>query len=167
MSDGREHPGERLSARETPAVIHLPHLPPPTLPSSKKRPKRQRGHVEQFRTDADEHAALVELARKAGLSLGAYYRRELLGDAGPRAKRAPPTEASWLNAAHIAAINRAGSLLNQGIRAVNEIARAAPTTSERDRLSDELESVRGLLESAVPALKSAFAAALAGDVRES
>ncbi len=131
--------------------------------TAKKRPKRQRGHVEQFRTDDAEHAELVAKARGVGLSLGAYYRRELIGAPGARSKRAPPTETSRLRATHITAINRAGNLVNQGIHALNEIRRTAPEAVERDRLAYELEATRKLLEKAIPALNEALAAVLGDD----
>jgi hypothetical protein len=124
------------------------------------------GHVEQFRTDADEHAALVGLAREAGLSLGAYYRHEMIGRAGPRAKRAPPTEASRSRVQHITAINRAGNLVNQGIHALHEIALSAPEASDRDRLADEIAETRELLQSALPLLREALAAVVTPDDRE-
>jgi Mobilization protein NikA len=155
---------EPALARDAPAIIHLPHLPPPI--AEKKRPKRQRGHVEQFRTDAGEHAALAALAEAAGLSLGAYFRRELIGSAGVRARRAPPTEASRLRARHITAINRAGNLINQGIRALHDAARRAPEADSRDRLAEEITATRELLEGALPALREALAAAVAGDDHE-
>jgi hypothetical protein len=154
-------------ASDTPSIIYLPHLPPPeSAPGEKKRPKRQRGHVEQFRTDDDEHAALLAKAQDAGLSLGAYYRRELIGTAGLRAKRAPPTETSRQRAQHITAINRAGNLINQGIHALHVIELQAPEADSRDRLTDEIAAMRELLQSAIPALKVALAAAVADDVRE-
>jgi hypothetical protein len=143
-----------------PDVIELPYVPPPTAAVPTKRPKRHRGHVEQFRTDGDEHAELAGLARDAGLSLGAYYRRELIGTPGPRSKRAQPTAASQQRAQHITAINRAGNLVNQGIYALNRID---PEEGSRDRLADEVAAARELLQSAIPALTEALAAAASGD----
>jgi hypothetical protein len=157
MSEGLAHP-EPAPARDAPAVIHLPHVPLPD--TEKKRPKRQRGHVEQFRTDDEEHAALMILAHEAGLSLGAYYRRELIGIAGARSKRALPTETSRLRAQHLTAINRIGNLVNQGIYALNRID---PETAGRDRLADEVAAARELLQAAMPALREALAAVLSGD----
>jgi hypothetical protein len=144
-------------------IVYLPPLP---AAAEKKRPKRQRAHVEQFRTDDDEHAVLAGKAHDAGLSLGAYYRRALIGDAGERARRAPPTENSRLRAQHITAINRVGNLINQGIRALHDTARRAPEAGERDRLADEIAATRELLESALPELREALAVVIAGDDRE-
>jgi hypothetical protein len=148
---------------DEPPAMPLPQLSPP---AAKKRPRRQRGNVEQFRTDDAEHAALVEKARAAGLSLGAYYRSVLIGDAGARAKRAPPTEASRARALNITSINRVGNLLNQGIRALNDTGRRAPEAGDRDRLADEIAATRELLQSTLPALKEALALVLSGDDRE-
>jgi hypothetical protein len=95
---------ETPPAAPAPAVIHLP--PPPADLAPARKPKRQRRHVEQFRTDDAEHAELVARARDAGLSIGAYARAVLLGDAGPRARRRAPAARELLarnNAALIVA----------------------------------------------------------------
>jgi hypothetical protein len=155
-------------ARSAPSVIHLPYLPPPDdLPGKKKRPKRQRGHVDHFRTDDTEHAELAARAREAGLSVDAYCRLKTLGDPGLRSKRAQPTAASRQRAEQITAINRVGNLINQGIHALNETAMRAPEAGSRDRLADEIAAMRELLQSAIPALNAALAAAVWDDVRES
>jgi hypothetical protein len=150
--------GEPAPARDAPAVIHLPHVPPPD--AAKKRPKRQRGHVDHFRTDDAEHAELAARAREAGLSVDAFCRLKTLGDAGPRSKRALPTETSRLRAHHITAINRVGNLVNQGVYALNRID---PEIAARDRLADEVAAARALLQAAMPALREALAAVLSGD----
>src|SRR5580704_11821106 len=117
-----EHSAEPAPARDAPAVIHLPHVPPPAAaPAEKKRPKRNRGHVDHFRTNDEEHAELAARAQAAGLSVDAFCRLKTLGDAGPRSKRALPTETSRLRAQHVTAINRVGNLVNQGIYALNRI----------------------------------------------
>jgi hypothetical protein len=154
---------EPSPASQAPAVIHLPYVPPP---AEKKRPKRQRAHVEQFRTDDEEHAVLEARAREVGLSLGAYCRRVLIGEAGPRARRAPPTAASRARALNITAINRVGNLINQGMRALHDTARRAPEMAERDRLAEEIAATRDLLETAIPALREALAIVLSDDDRE-
>jgi hypothetical protein len=156
-------PAEPALARDAPAVIHLPYVP---APAARKRPKRQRGHVDHFRTSDEEHAELLARAREAGLSVDAYCRLKTLGDAGPRSRRGAPSEASRQRAQHITAINRAGNLVNQGIRALNDTARQAPEAGNRDRLADEIEKTRALLQSAIPALREALAGAVAGDDRE-
>jgi hypothetical protein len=160
MTDALNHHPETAPASDAPPVIQLPHMP---LPTEKKRPKRQRGHVDHFRTDAAEHAELAARAAAAGLSVDAFCRLMTLGDPGPRSRRTQPTENSRLRATHITAINRAGNLVNQGIHALNEIKRTAPEAVERDRLAYELEATRKLLEKAMPALNDALAAVLGDD----
>jgi hypothetical protein len=144
---------------EAAAILELPPA------AEKQPPRRKRSHVDHFRTDDDEHAELAARARDAGLSVDAYCRMKTLGDPGPRSRRSPPTEDSRSRAQEITAINRAGNLVNQGIHGINEIALSAPAAVERDRLAYELEAVRKLLQSAVPALIEALNAA-AGDVRQ-
>jgi hypothetical protein len=100
------------AAPAPPAIIHLP--PPADLVPARK-PRRQRRHVEQYRTDDAEHAELVARARDAGLSAGAYSRTVLLGDAGPRARRRAPVDRELL-AHNNAALNRVGNNLNQLVR---------------------------------------------------
>ena len=66
----------------------------------------------------DEHAAISEKARAAGMSIASYIRACALGDAGPRARRSPPINAELLAHA-VAALNKAGSNLNQIARVLN------------------------------------------------
>ena len=114
-----EHIDEAAPASQAPAIIHLPHLPPPADLARKRKPKRQRQHVEQFRTDDAEHAQLVAKSRAAGLSIGAYVRACALGDAGPRARRRATVDRELL-AINNAALNRVGSNLNQIAKALNQ-----------------------------------------------
>jgi hypothetical protein len=114
-----EHIDEAAPASQAPAVINLPHLPPPADLAQKRKPKRQRQHVEQFRTDDAEHVQLVVKARAAGLSVGAYVRACALGDAGPRARRRATVDRELL-AINNAALNRVGNNLNQIAKALNQ-----------------------------------------------
>jgi hypothetical protein len=106
---------EAPPASQAPAIIHLP---PPADLMPVRKPKRQRAHVEQFRTDNAEHAELVARARDAGLSAGAYARACTLGDAGPRARRRATVDREVL-AHNNAALNRVGNNLNQIAKALN------------------------------------------------
>jgi hypothetical protein len=65
-----------------------------------------------------EFARLEAAAAEAGLSRGSFIRAMALGDAGPRARRAPTIEKQVLGAA-IAELNRVGNNVNQIARAVN------------------------------------------------
>jgi len=132
-------------------------------PPKKEPPKRKRRHVDHFRTSDEEHAALIELAQGSGLSVDAFCRLKILGEPGARSKRAAPTPASRLRFEHVTAINRAGNLVNQGIKALHELRQAAPEAAERDRLAYELEQMRKLLETAIPALNEALAAVIGDD----
>ena len=152
------------TAHDLPEIIYLPHLPPPgVVPGEKKRPKRNRGHVDHFRTSDEEHAELASRARAEGLSVDAYCRLKTLGNAGLRSKRAQPTAASKQRAEHITAINRIGNLINQGIHALNRIDH---DDGPRDRLADEVAAAREILAEAMPLLREALAAAVSDDVRE-
>lgn len=74
--------------------------------------KRQRDAIVPVRCSSDEREALRFRAATAGLSVGSYLRLAGLGDAGIRAKRAPTLNAVLLAQA-VAALNKAGSNLNQ------------------------------------------------------
>ena len=129
-----------------------------TAPAApRKPPRRKRWHVDHFRTDDDEHAALAALAQAAGMSVDAFCRWKTLGDPGPRSKRAAPTEQDRVTADHAAAVKRVGVNVNQGIRALNEIALKAPETRSRDRLAEEVAATRELLVAMQRALDEALA----------
>jgi len=119
MADALNHHPEPAAADDAPDVIHLPRVSLP--PGEKKKPKRQRPHVQRTRYSADELAELESRARATGLTTGAYCRACSLGDAGPRAKRRLTVERELL-AGNTAALNHIGSNLNQMARALNEIA---------------------------------------------
>ena len=143
---------------ETPSIIYLPSTPP-TETAAKKQPKRHRSRLKIARYSEDEAAEFDRRAADAGLTDSAFIRVSTIGNQGlPRSRRRPLDEQGRLKLQHVIAINRAGGLVNQGIRGVHEIARSAPAAVERDRLADELEAVRKLLESAIPGLNEALAA---------
>ena len=88
-------------------------------PPARKQPRRQRRHIERFRTDDAERAALHERVRESGLSLGAYLRKCALGQAGPRSRRRRPEIDIVLLARNNAELNRIGNNLNQVARALH------------------------------------------------
>jgi hypothetical protein len=161
MTDAPEPATAETRTGASSAVIQLPDLSQP----EKKQPKRQRPHVRQTRYSDEELAEFEARARAAGLSDGAYTRVSTIGSAGPRARRAPPTKDSQMRAQEITAINRVGNLVNQGIHALNDIRLTAPAATGRDRLADEIEATRKLLQDAMPVLNAALAAVI-GDDRE-
>lgn len=148
---------EPAPAAQAPTVIHLPYAPPPG-PAKKEPPRRKRSHVDHFRTDDDEHAELAARARDAGMSVDAYCRWKTLDDPGPRSKRATLTEQGHLTVANHIAVNRVGANVNQGIKALHEIARNAPEARSRDRLADELMTTRELLRASLAAVDETLAA---------
>lgn len=74
--------------------------------------KRRRGAPVSIRFLDDERAEAQAKAAEAGMSLASYGRAAMLGDPGIRAKRAPTVNAVLLAQA-VAALNKAGSNLNQ------------------------------------------------------
>jgi hypothetical protein len=147
------------SPKKRPTMNHpaVAQLPPET--PAKKQPKRHRSRLKIARFSDDEAAEFERQAAAAGLTDSAFIRVSTIGKQGlPRSRRRPPDEQGQLKLQHVIAINRAGGLVNQGIRALHEIRQTAPAAVERDRLAYELEAVRKLLESAIPALDEALAA---------
>lgn len=126
---------ELPSGRAAPAVIHLP--PPPASEPYRPRSgsnRRQRQHVEQFRTDDAEHAELQRRAWDSGrLSVSAFCRKRTLGDPGVRHARGPAPPDVQLLSRNFSELNRVGNNLNQTTRALNELVLIAPEVGA-DRL---------------------------------
>ena len=144
MTDAAEPAACETRARDAPAVIHLPDLRQRTKKVTSGGEKRRRRHLEQFRTDDDEHAALHEHARASGLSFGAYMRAWKIGDPGPRAQRRAPVDVTALTGG-VVAFNRELSLFNQTVRALNTLALVADERGS-DRLADEVHELRREIE---------------------
>jgi hypothetical protein len=141
---------EAPSAREAPAVIPLPPPPYRHEPGRSGSNRRQRQHVEQFRTDDAEHAELQRRAWADGrLSVSAYCRKRTLGDPGPRHARGPAPADVRLWAQNFTALNRIGNNLNQTARALNELVLIA-REMEADRLAriagDAIERNRAIYD---------------------
>ena len=90
----------------------------PVAPKRSGSEKRRRGAPVSTRFSTDERALLELKARDAGLSVSSYLRATGLGDAGPRAKRAPPINAEMMGHG-IAALNKVGNNLNQLAHGLN------------------------------------------------
>lgn len=92
------------------------------LPPKRKRrsgsQKRQRAKAVLVPLLSEERAAVEERAATAGLSLAAFGRSCMLGDAGPRARKRAPVDRELLARTN-ADLNRVGSNLNQIARALN------------------------------------------------
>jgi len=98
-----------------------PEIPSPAKPRRRPPVRGKAGgrtrHKAVWLTDAE--AGLLEArAAASGLSVASYLRASALGDAGPRARRAPTIEKQALGAA-IAELNKIGSNINQIARAAN------------------------------------------------
>jgi len=127
-----------------PDVIALPDERQRTKTVTSGSATRKRRHLEQFRTDDDEHAALQDRARECGLSFGAFMRAWKLGDAGPRAQRRKPVDVQALTAA-LVADHRNDNNLNQIARAANTLALVAQERGS-DQLAYEVRELRQQLE---------------------
>jgi Mobilization protein NikA len=160
MSEPQPTIREPAPARAAPAVIHLPdqrqHGRKKVTSGSNKR---QRRHLERFRTDDAEHAALHEQLRATGLSLGAYVMRLAAIEGGnvSRARRRghAPVDVVALTQA-LVAFNRAGNNQNQTARALNELVLIA-----REQGCDRLEKQVRDIAAAVRAGPDLFAAPVA------
>lgn len=107
--------------------------------------RRMRKSVKVALTEA-ERRAIEEKTASAGLSLSVYGRACLLGDAGPRARRAPPVH-SLLLAEATAALNRVGNNVNQIAHHLNEGGRI-----ESGKISGVLDQVSTCLQALLAAL---------------
>ena len=99
---------------------------------------RQRSRVVAVRCTDAELAAIAAGAAGAGLSVGAFMRRQAIGTPGPRAVRQKPVDRAAL-ALVLAALGRYGSNVNQ-------LARVANSTGEIDRWERLPEIVAATLE---------------------
>lgn len=148
------HPCRSLNSAPRPAVVAMdaPRSPPDSAPA-RRAPKRGekggRAQVVSVRVLPDELATLQERAQAAGLSVGGYLRSCGLGDAGPRARRAPSVNAVLLAQA-VAQLNKAGSNLNQIAHALNtELLAGRMAASVNRQVLDEVRAAVALIRSAV------------------
>ena len=117
---------------------------PETLEAKRKRSeKRERQKSVRVRLNDAERVLLEDKASRSSLSLSAYMRACALGDPGPRARRSPTLNQEIASAA-IAALNKAGSNLNQIARAVNE-NRRPPTPEITDAAAAVRQAALGIL----------------------
>ena len=84
----------------------------------RKRVKDPRTKFIAVRCTPEERAAIDRAARQAGLSVGAFLRRQALGTSGPRSVRRPPIELTEL-ARLMGLHNKVGNNLNQLAHAFN------------------------------------------------
>ncbi len=80
--------------------------------------KRIRDRMLTIRLSAEEHAAVVAAAGRAGLATGSYARRTLLGAPAPRQVRRPPVERKEL-VRLLGEVGKLGGNLNQLAKAAN------------------------------------------------
>ena len=109
--------------------------------------ERRRVHKVDTRWDGIEHASLAAAAQTTGLTKGAYIRALVLGCPGPRSQRAPSVNAQAL--AHAtAALNKAGSNLNQIARVLNSGGNTVTTREYLAALRELRIAMAAILKSA-------------------
>jgi hypothetical protein len=106
--------------------------------------KRQRDRKIGVALDQAEFTVIEEKATTAGLSRSSFLRAAALGNAGPRARRSPPLNAEVLAHA-VAALNKAGSNLNQIARTLNA-AQAVGSKEALEALTETRAAVGRILE---------------------
>jgi Mobilization protein NikA len=124
MTDALNHPGP-ASARETPAVIHLPDLRQRIKKVSSGSENRRRTTAVRVRLHPADAERLKTEAAAAGMSVAGYLASGRLGEeAAPRPRihrrRVTADVAALLQA--LVDFNRADTLLNQAVRALNTLA---------------------------------------------
>ena len=122
-------------------------------PSNRKKvysgsEKRQRQHRLTMRFSDEEWARLEELAGRCELSFTAYMRERGLGDRGPRAKRRAPIDVVELARAS-AALNKAGSNLNQIARALSAGGSAGLTPEQCETTLTEIRAAVAAIRQSV------------------
>jgi hypothetical protein len=161
---------ETPPASQAPSIIYLPHVPPPAARAPAGRGTRRGRHfgprpvadpldawlpptrcTKAQRRQADTEAAT------AGMSLNGYVRLKMFGNAGPRVHR-NPSEAMKLLAQLRGEMGRRGSNLNQGARALNEIAILAGDGEGSDRLVERIDDMTELHRQAIAEHRECVAA---------
>jgi hypothetical protein len=151
-------PAAPPQAGPTPPVIHLPDLRQASKKVTSGSAKRQRHHVERFRTDDAEHEALHGQLRESGLSLGAYVMQlAALRGMGrrPRLRRRATLDVKAVTAA-LVAFNRGNNNLNQLAHGANRLLLIAEERGSRDLAAEAKE-----LRRAADALRDQFAPSIA------
>jgi hypothetical protein len=146
---------EPAPARDTPAIIHLPYVPPPEASPRKTRrgsEKRQRTAGILVKLTPADHERVKTEAAAAGMSAAGYLASGRLGDEAadrPRMQlrtRLPKLDAELL-ARNNAELNHIGSNENQRARVLNELRIYAHELGA-DRLEriiiDEIEQTRAI-----------------------
>ena len=86
-------------------------------------------------------------ASDAGMSVGAFARTVLLGDAGPRAVKRPPVQKAEL-ARLLGELGKVGSNINQIARAFNQ-HHVSPTVTELSGIKSDLVAMRAAIMQAL------------------
>ncbi len=107
--------------------------------------KRQRNRKIGVACDHSEFQIIDDKARTTGLSRSSYLRACALGAPGPRARRSPPINAEALAHA-VAALNKAGSNLNQIARLLNIGGSFGMATQSFTALAETREAVARIME---------------------
>jgi hypothetical protein len=107
--------------------------------------KRQRNRNISVPVDSAEFLSIESKARTAGMSRAAFIRACALGAPGPRARRSPSIELEALAQA-TAALNKAGSNLNQIARILNAGGSVGLAHSSFAALSDTRAAVIRILD---------------------
>jgi hypothetical protein len=103
--------------------------------------------IPPIRCTQEERLAIKTAADKAGLSVGAFMRRQALGSPGPRAVRKPPVERKEL-ARLLGWLGKLGSNVNQLAHGFNR-SRKTPGSAELIAIRGEVGEMRAALMKAL------------------
>jgi hypothetical protein len=165
MTDALNHPGP-AAARETPAVIHLPDLRQRTKKVTSGSENRRRTTAVRVRLHPADAERLKTEAAAAGMSVAGYLASGRLGEeAAPRPRihrrRVTADVAALLQA--LVDFNRADTLLNQAVRALNTLALfaedhgSARVLTEVRELRRTVDELRDKFDVPVAAIQAALA----------
>jgi Bacterial mobilisation protein (MobC) len=126
----------------------------PAEPEARRAPWRgrpraanRRDRVLRTRVSTPELDQLTARATEAGLSVGAFVRAAVFGNAGPRAVRRPPVERAQL-ARLLGEMGKLGSNVNQIARRLNATG-DRPGAPEIDQMRGEIAAMRAMLMQAL------------------
>lgn len=125
-----------------------PNTPDQGTSTRRKSEKRQRVRQVKARMTEAEHAVFLARADKAGMTSAAFLRAAAIGDAGPRAQKRVPADASVLRQV-LGHIGKTGSNLNQISRYLHTGGEAQTVLPDIRATLADLARIRGLIYDAL------------------
>ena len=107
---------------------------------------RKRHKTIAIRVDDDEATQLAALAERAGLSVGAFIRQQVIGSTPPRQSRRPPVEKELLSLA-MRHMGKIGGNINQLAKHANH--GRVPCQHQLEAAANAVQDIRNIIMGAL------------------